>query len=268
MTMLQDLIIVSSLTIIIHMIDTFSYSVRLAGVRTRRLALALSLFNILVLISRTSNMVQGPLAGGFVDYGAQTGDLGWVETRFRLIILSATIGSFLGALLIPTFIRIFSQAIVKLELYGSIPHLLRRTLTIGKIRRIGKEFSPPRVNIHRFRIAGVPKRLIILQIAITAIYTVGVLAAMFASLLVPEHATRAVMSSGIINGIATILYTVFVDPQVALLTDEVIHDKKSYLNISNMVGVLIMGKIVGTLIGQLIFIPSAKIIAYFTIFIS
>ncbi len=267
--MLNDLIIVVILTILIHMIDTFSYSVRLAGVTTNKLAVALSLFNILVLVSRTSNMVQGPLAGSFIDYARISGNVGWVEVQFRYIIFSATIGSILGAMLIPTFIRVFSRAIMHLDVSGSIPLLLRRTLTISKIGMIKHHIRAPRFYfLHTLRIAGVPKRLIILQILITAIYTVGVLAAMYASLIVPEHATKALMSSGIINGIATLLLSVFVDPQVALLTDQVISGRKKYQTISSMVGVLVIGKILGTLLGQVLFIPSAQVIALFANFIS
>lgn len=51
------------LTIIIHLIDTLAYSVRLNSVKSGKYALSLSLFNIFVLISRTANMFQAPLLG-------------------------------------------------------------------------------------------------------------------------------------------------------------------------------------------------------------
>ncbi|MFC7687036.1 lipid II flippase family protein [Ureibacillus sp. GCM10028918] len=40
---------------------------------------------------------------------------------------------------------------------------------------------------------------------ITAIYTIGVLSALYAALIALERATTAIMASGEINGIATIL---------------------------------------------------------------
>jgi hypothetical protein len=56
------LLLICGLTFVIHLIGTLAYSVRIAGTRTRRIALSLSLFNILVLVSRTSNSFQGAAA--------------------------------------------------------------------------------------------------------------------------------------------------------------------------------------------------------------
>ena len=47
------------LTFIIQLIGALAYAVRIAGVRTRRIAVSFALFNILVLVSRTSNAFQG-----------------------------------------------------------------------------------------------------------------------------------------------------------------------------------------------------------------
>lgn len=48
--MVQNLIIISVLTMIIHMVETSSYALRLAGVRINKLAVALSLLGITVLV--------------------------------------------------------------------------------------------------------------------------------------------------------------------------------------------------------------------------
>lgn len=264
MSMWQQLVLVGILTMVIHMIDTFSYAVRVAGVRVGRLALALSLFNILVLVSRTSNMVQAPLVAKFVDYGRQTGELAWVEEVFRWVIGFASIGTLFGILLLPSFVAIFVKAIPKLEMAGSVPQLLTRTLSIHEMRRVGRTMRRPRLSmLHRFRIADVPKRLIILQIAITGIYTVGVLSATYAALLAPDHAIQAANSSGLINGIATIMLTLFVDPKVALMTDQALQRKKPPSTVTTVAGVLVFSKLAGTLLAQLLFFPAAQLIAWF-----
>nr|WP_312847073.1 DUF2837 family protein [Paenibacillus sp. SDF0028] len=56
---------------LIHLFETLSYAVRYAGVRTGRLAVALSLTGIIVLVSRTSNLLQGPMTGKIIDYAKQ-----------------------------------------------------------------------------------------------------------------------------------------------------------------------------------------------------
>ena len=55
-----NLLFICFLTLVIHVVGTLAYAVRIAGIRTRRIAISFSLFNILALISRTSNSFQGP----------------------------------------------------------------------------------------------------------------------------------------------------------------------------------------------------------------
>ncbi|HRR90875.1 MAG TPA: DUF2837 family protein, partial [bacterium] len=45
---------------IIHMTDTLSLSVRWVGLKVGRVVTASSLFNILVIVSRTANLLQAP----------------------------------------------------------------------------------------------------------------------------------------------------------------------------------------------------------------
>lgn len=56
----KQLLLICALTFIIHIIGTLAYSVRIAGIRTRRIAVSLALFSILMLLSRTSNSFLGP----------------------------------------------------------------------------------------------------------------------------------------------------------------------------------------------------------------
>lgn len=256
--MIEKIIIICLFTATIHMIETLSYSVRIAGVRTARLATALSLFNILVIVSRTANMIQAPFAGSLIDEAKRTENLHLVKDQFRIIIGSASLGTILGALLIPTFVFIFARAIIHLEQAGSVPQMLKNIATIQKLRQAKQHVRSPRWwMLARVRMGGVPKRLLLINIIVSAIYTVGVLAALYASLLIPEHSSAAMNSSGLINGIATILLVLFVDPKVALLTDDVLHGRKDPALINKMVATLTLSRLLGTLIAQLLLVPAA-----------
>ncbi|AEE97077.1 lipid II flippase Amj family protein [Mahella australiensis] len=256
------------LTMIIHSIDTLSYSTRIAGIRTKRLAVALSLFNIIVLVSRTSNMIQAPLVGSIVDHAIKYGSSGVLED-FRLIIFSATIGSIVGAIVIPTFINIFSYAINRLEIAGSVPNLLVQTLSIKTLKRVKKSITIPKPQyLHEFRHSGIPINLILYHTIITSIYTVGVLASVYSGTIIPEYRLTASQLSGIINGIATILYAVVVDPTAAMITDQTLQGKRPYKDVNFMVTLLVLGKIGGTLLGQLIFLPAVDVIVAITKFIA
>ena len=47
-----QLFLLCVLTFVIHLIGALAYAVRIAGVRTRRIAMSFALFNVLVLLSR------------------------------------------------------------------------------------------------------------------------------------------------------------------------------------------------------------------------
>src|SRR5262245_1857400 len=108
--MTTQILLVLILTFIINLITTLSYSVRMVGVRTGRIAISFALFNILVLVSRTANGFQAPLLAKTVERDIKAGVFHNLET-FRMIILSCSIATIVGALLIPTFQRILSKAV-------------------------------------------------------------------------------------------------------------------------------------------------------------
>src|SRR3954452_10287313 len=102
--------LILSLTFVIHLVDTLAYSVRIAGVRTRRLAVSFSLFNLLVLGARTASTVQAPLLARRVEVAAVARSPGLLPD-LRLILLAGSIATVLGALLIPTFQNAFTKVV-------------------------------------------------------------------------------------------------------------------------------------------------------------
>ena len=71
--MTNQIIIVLILTFLINLITTLSYSVRIVGIRTGRIAVSFALFNILVLISRTAYGLQAPLLAKTVENNIYSG---------------------------------------------------------------------------------------------------------------------------------------------------------------------------------------------------
>src|ERR1051325_3202933 len=118
-----QLAIILLLTFVIHLIGTLAYSVRIAGVRTRRIAVSFALFNILVLVSRTSNVFQGPFLARRMERSLAHPALHNLVSDFRWLLLSATFATIVGAFLIPTFQRIFSKAVLEFQVHRSVPRL-------------------------------------------------------------------------------------------------------------------------------------------------
>lgn len=252
-----------ALTFVIHLIDTLAYSVRLNSVKSKQFALSISLFNVFVLISRTANMFQGPLIGAMIGTSiALNLNPLW---DIRKVIFASSIGTFIGILLIPTFLRVFSRAVAKLELSGSVPSIVIEALSISNIKRIAKRATAPsKKMLINLRFREIPKRLLLLNVLITGVYTIGVLAAFYSATLVhSDKQLAAVASSGLINGIATILLSLFVDPQSAIITDQAMRGERPYGDVKALVVLLIGTKLIGTLFGQIIFIPAANVIASF-----
>lgn len=264
-----QLLLISLFILIIHSIETLAYAVRLSGARVRLLASALSLFNVMVMVSRLANMMQQPFTGSLIDNAPNENTLEFVENQYRIIIGSATFGTIIGILLLPTFIAIFSRAIIHLaEARGSIPSLIKKGLTLEYIKRGVKHIHLPKWSyLQDIRLQDIPIKLFLINMIITAIYTIGVLSALYAALIVPERATTAVMASGLINGIATILLIIFIDPKVSILADDVINQKGSYLKLKSVSLMMITSRLLGTILAQLFFIPGAEYIAWFTKFI-
>src|SRR5471030_1575590 len=121
----KQLLVICSLTFVIHLIGTLAYSVRIAGVRTRRIAVSLALFSILVLVSRTSNSFLGPFLAKRIELSlAQPLAAGHVLSDLRWLLLAATLATLAGAVLIPTFQRVFYREVEHFQLHRSVPKLL------------------------------------------------------------------------------------------------------------------------------------------------
>ncbi len=176
------------LTIIIHTTDSLSYALRLGGLRARRIGLALTVAGMLLLVSRTSNMAQGPLLGGMVDQAKAAARMGGADIRLELhmhgVLLAATVGTVLAILLYPTVVRMSARWIVHLEHTGSIPALVRHFILRNRWKHAGYYIKRPTWSMLTSLLSGViPKRLIVLNMTVTAIYTTGVVSALYASFL-------------------------------------------------------------------------------------
>lgn len=259
--MLTNLWIVFAMTTIIHTAETLSYAVRLAGVRLNKIAVALSLTGIIVLVSRTANMVQGPIAAKFVDYGRTHPSFPMLH-YLRVTLLASSVGTLIAIILFPTCVSLFGRMISKLEVAGSVPKMIS-SVTIGQLKNTRYYIRMPRLRLSRFRYLGISKTFMVLSMLVTSFYTVGVLAALYAAHLFPHVSTTASQASGIINGIATILLTIFIDPQLGLITDKALSNAEYRTKLGKIYVVLMTTRFFGTMLAQLILLPAAYVIGYF-----
>ena len=255
--MLEQVLLVSLFTFIIHLSETLTYSLRLAGVRLGKLAVALSLSGIILLISRTSNMLQGPLTGTILDFAKDNAGYNIMDS-FQIIIGAATLGTVTALILFPSAVMLSSRVIAHLEVAGSIPQMIVSSVSFQKIKHARVHLRVPKLSmLSRLRMGGIPKRLVVLNVVVTAIYTIGVLAALLASTLTTENSIAASQSSGLINGMATILLTLLIDPQIGLITDKVLRGEREVSALTKVFGLLMLSRLLGTLLAQVLLLPAA-----------
>lgn len=126
------LIFIMAFTIAIHAVETSSYSIRLAGVRLKKIAVALSVVGMVLLISRTSNLLQAFLIGGIVDEAKLDSSIN-LEHIIRLVLLSASIGTLIAIILYPTLTKLFGYVIQNFETDGSFIRMMK-TNNIQKLK--------------------------------------------------------------------------------------------------------------------------------------
>lgn len=284
---MERLLVVAALTAVIHFINTLAYAVRISGVRTRRLATALSLFNVIFLVASTANTIQAPILASMVELVIKTGQaqtgvrvadaqlinsavyqalLVSLSQNIRIVILAATVGTIIAAALIPAFVNIFNRAIFIFEETGSVPRMLGQIIISPRrfMKISGQIYLPGRstFKIASKRKMAIPKTFLFLNIIVTGVYTTGVLSAIYAGALFPGFRSTATLLSAVVNGVATILAATVVEPTAAAITDQVLREDRGEEDVKQMVLYLTLTRIVGTVFAQLIFLPSAYLVKY------
>lgn len=254
-----DLLLIGVLTFVIHLVGTLAYAVRIAGTRTRRIALSLSLFNILILVSRTSNSFQAPLLAKRVEQNIATGMTAGRLDDFRWLLVFATSATVVGALLIPTFQRLLSRWVESVGSRRSLFALIRRAASPAVIAHVREAAVLPRLsNITAIRSGRhIPWSVAIANTIAMAVWSVGVFAALYAGYLHPELRVTASQMSAVVNGVATILMFAFIDPYLSLMTDDVAAGAVDESYFRRSVVWLTGSRLVGTVLAQVILVPAA-----------
>jgi hypothetical protein len=268
----QQLIIAMLLNGVVQAIQIGAYAARLAGVVSGRIATSISLFNLFVTASRLASLFLTPMLGVLTDRAAKTSlaDPGLADLvthtftmQVRLIVAAGTFGTACGAILLPTFLLLFMRGIRSFERTGSLPRALLRLFDPRVIAAIfGSIRLPSLTTLRRFTLDGIPPRLLLFNVLVTAIYSIGVVAAFVASVIDINHRATAIGLSGLINGIATISFTLIVDPTSAYITDQAVRGERPVEQVKAMVAYLSLTAVLGTIVGQILLVPAAHIIAF------
>jgi hypothetical protein len=259
-----QLLAICLLTAAINLIGTLAYAARIAGVRTRRIAMSFALFNILVLVSRTSNGFLGPFLAKRIETRLSDGGGEALLGDFRLVLLSASIAVAAGVLLVPTAQRLFARAIGYFQRHRSTGRMLLRGASPAGLRTIRQALALPRPGQLRelAKPRGVGWGVLLANCLAQALITVGVLASLYAGYLNPEFRVTASQLSAVINGFATILLFALIDPQLSVMTDDVVEARVSEPLFRRTIVWISLSRLAGTFLAQALLLPGAAAVAW------
>jgi hypothetical protein len=95
-----------------------------------------------------------------------------------------------------------------------------------------------------------------------ALITVGVLASLYAGYLNPEFRVTASQLSAVVNGFATILLFALIDPQLSVMTDDVVEGRVSEPLFRRTIVWISLSRLIGTFLAQPLLLPGAAAIAW------
>ena len=258
--------IVCAFTFLIHFAESSAYAIRLAGVRTRQVASSISFVNSMLLVSRLSNMFQAPLLGAMVDRAAGNDLLIPVlGSSFRWIIFAGFLGSGLGLVLLPALSELFTVAMRRFQDTASIPKVFISVLKPDQIKKIAIIlFRRPRFGEgEAMTLREIPRTFLVMNVVMTAVYSLGVLAALYAGACAADIRATAIQLSGIVNGLATICLVLFVDPGAAHIVDGVVQGRRSVGQMWGVVVGLAVGRLIGVgILAQILFDPATNYIQW------
>lgn len=267
-----QVLIATFTTVIVMAIQIASYAARYAGVLTRRIATAISLFSLLVTASRLAALLITPSLGAIADGVAKPASdahltsvpaalLGTFDTQMRIIVAANTLGVLLGIVLLPVFLRAFVRGIGSFERLGSIPRALLRLGDPRVIADLAGALTASPGPIGAYRRSAIPMKLIIANTVLYTVYSIGVVAAYYASVLDLTARTTATGLSGIVNGVGTVAFALFIDPATAFIVDQTVRGERTAHDVKSMIFWLCITALVGTVLAQLILFPAAEYIA-------
>jgi hypothetical protein len=267
-----DLIIAASLNLVTQAVQVGAYAARYAGVTTGRIATAISLFSLFVTASRLAALFLTPAIGGLADATANPAIAAHVpvaaealhlfDAQMRIIVGAGSFGILAGAILMPVFIVLFVRGVRSFERLGSIPAAMFRLLDPRVIWQLALAMRVPSLSrLRSLPFGRIPRRLLIANTVIMMVYAIGVVAAYYASVLNLDARGTAIGLSGLVNGIGTVAFSLFVDPTSAYIVDQTVRDERPVDDVRAMIVALVGTAFLGTLLAQFILFPAAEYIA-------
>lgn len=255
------LILICFIAAVVALATSLNIAARPAAVKTSKVMLAFTMANFFFMLTRFANLFYAPLMAKFVDTAEKLGQTGVLEGQLRWVILGSAIGGLASWVFLSSFVELYRRGIICLEYRQSLAKALFRLLRpqawkviLSCLRR------PSNMGVQLFRLKGIPAGFLWANVFATAVWTVGVMAALLVSAELPEKAQTAVLLSGLVNAFAAIAFSVWVDPKAAVITDQAIKGERSVEDVEITAVHLSIGNFAGGVLAVMMLRPAAALI--------
>ncbi|MCA9776778.1 MAG: DUF2837 family protein [Candidatus Eremiobacteraeota bacterium] len=256
-----SLVFISLIAGVVALATSLNIAARPAAVKTAKVMLAFTMANFFFMLTRFANLFYAPLMAKFVDTAASTGNTGLLAGQLRWVILGSALGGLASWICLNTFIEIYRRGIICIEHRQSLARALLRLahprawkVLLGAVRK------PSNLGVKLFKLEGIPVGFLLANVFATAVWTVGVMAALLVSAELPGMEQTAVLLSGLVNAFAAIAFSVWVDPKAAVITDQAIRGERPQKHVDITAVHLSMGNFLGGLLGLMMLNPAASLI--------
>lgn len=256
------LLLIMAMAGFVSMCTSLQVATRPAAVRTGRVGTALSMGQLVFIVTRFGNMFYLPLLGNFVDDATRSGDTGTLIAQVMWVVVGSAAGALAAFLLLPTFVELCTRGVPSVghrRMVGALIHLLRSRRAWGQVATSFRR--PSLMGTKLLSLNGLPSGFLLTNVVASAIWTVGALAAITVSGLHPELKQTAILLSGLVNSFAAIAFSVWVDPQAALILDQAVAGKRPQSHVTSTAVYLALGNFVGCVLGLLILYPALQAVA-------
>lgn len=243
------LAMITALAGVVSLLTTLNVAARPAAVRTGQVATAFTVAQLFFMVTRFANLFYLPLMARFVDEATRTGQTSQLYGQIQWVVVGAAVGALVSWLLLPTFVEIYCVAVGSITHRGMLRALLRMVRPASWLKLLRSFRRPSNLGCRLFKLDGVPADFLLFNVAATAVWTVGALAAVYVSAVIPQYKTTAVLLSGLVNAFAAIAFTIWVDPKAALITDQATHGKRPESDVNLTAVHLSAGNFLGALLG-------------------
>lgn len=257
------LVVIMVAAAIVSSLLSLNVAARPAAIKTGQVATALTVAQLLFLLTRFANLFYTPLMAKFVDEAEKSHGMEKLYGQFQWVIAGTVFGGVVSWMLLATAVNWLCCGVKCFHHRETMTAALARLLRPHAWGVVARAVRPPsNLGVRLFRLEGVSPGFLLVNVVATGIWTVGLLAALYVSGMNPKFAITAGLLSGLVTGVAAIIFSVWVDPKAALITDLVERGVLPEKQVRVTAVHLVVGNLVGSLLGFFLLTPAIKVIEF------